>query len=401
MSLFYKVVQMMLAIPALQNIRILFYFYDSIILRFLPKPKKKEAKPKVLVVFTLSLGDAVMFYGTIKYLMCLYPKEKYDVILTCHEEYQELFDCFFSEILPVDYRKVNIDPGYRIKFLKKIRQTYYDIAVDPIGCEECSPNLYVMNAVCANTKIGVLSKQDKRYQSPAWLRNRIYDVVLKEDKNVHKVKYYTSIWSLLAEKDYPPAVAKLSFEKSIRLPEKYFVVYPSASVPAKMWPVERFAEIAKRIWEEKKWHLTVCGKEQDREITEKLLQITKDIPTLNLVGKTNISQFVEVIGRAKLVLTNDTSAYHIAVGCGRKTCVVSGGYVYDQFLDYLSNDYRMEADIRIAAHKSDCMNCNNHCSKYVEKVYPCVLENTIEEVWSSIKELLADQTKEAEERIRE
>ena len=397
MSLFYKIVQWMLVLPALQNIRILFYFYDSLILRFLPKPERKAGKKKVLVVFPLSLGDAVMFYGTIPYLLQMYPKEEYDVVLTCHEEYRELFREQFSGIIPIDYRRASVDLRYRAVFLRKMRRTYYDIAVDPVGSEKCSPNLYAMNAVCAGLKVGVLSETAQKYQCPAWLRKSVYDILLAQKKDVHKVQYYAKVCSLLGGKACRPAVAKLPVGSCMALPKKYFIVYPSASVPVKMWPVERFAEIAERIWREKNWSLVVCGREQDRLVTERLLRlIPKKMPVCNLIAKTTVMQLLEVVGRAALVLTNDTSVYHIAVGTGRKTCVVSGGYVYDQFLDYLSNGYETEAEICIAAHKSDCMNCNNHCIKRVEGVYPCVLANTVDEVWEKVRILIAEKTKETE-----
>ncbi|NBJ92060.1 hypothetical protein D5281_05515 [bacterium 1xD42-62] len=400
MSLFHRIVQLMLRVPALQKIRIFFYFYDTFLLRFIPKPKRKNKKQenlerpekkKVLVVFTHALGDAVIFYGSISYIFQLYPKEEYEVFLTCHKEYEELFKSQFHGIVPIDYRRANISLKYRITFLKRMRGEYYDIAIDPIGCEECSPNVYVMNAVCADKKIGILPKQDKKYQCPKWIRNNIYDVLLEEGKNVHKTKHYAKVWSVLANQDFKPLIAQLPVGKTKLLPAHFFVVYPSASIPVKRWPAERFGKIAQRIYQEKKWHLVVCGTEQDREVTEQFLNFAADIPVCNLLGKTTVLELVEVIGRSQMVLTNDTSIYHIAVGTGRKTCVVSGGYVYDLFLNYLSIGYELKSDIRIAIHKRSCMNCSNECIYKVETVYPCVLENTVEEVWEKVSLLISEK----------
>lgn len=38
-------------------------------------------------------------------------------------------------------------------------------------------------------------------------------------------------------------------------------------------------------------------------------------------AKTNVPEFIEVIGRAEFVLTNDTSAYHIGVA-QKNVCVL-------------------------------------------------------------------------------
>ena len=101
-------------------------------------------------------------------------------------------------------------------------------------------------------------------------------------------------------------------------------------------------------------------------------------------------QLVEVLGRAAFVLTNDTSIFHLAVGTETKVCVVSGGYAYSTFLNYSSNDYgkQIESRIKIIAHKSECMDCNNFCNKKFKKCYPCVDEVTVDEVWNEVMSLM-------------
>lgn len=392
MTLFYRIVQLMSKIPALQNIRLLFYFYDSVVLRFIRRPVRQAGKKKVLVVFPLSLGDAVMFYGSVPYLYEIYPKDTYEVTVTCHDAYAELFQTQFEHVLPVDYRKASISPGYRIRFLKRIREQYYDTAIDPIGAEECGPNVYAMNAVCADRRIGVLTAQDKAYQCPEWLRRRAYDRILeKKEKNVHKIRYYAETWSELAGVRFEPKVASLPVGNHPGLPEKYAVVYPSASIPVKRWPVERYASVTKRIQQETGYTIVCCGTEADREITDTFIALLDGIRVVNMLGQTSVLQLIEIIGHAELVLTNDTSIYHIAVATGRKTCVVSGGYVYDTFLDYIHNGYGhgIEGRVRIAAHRGACMNCYNDCRYPVDTVYPCVEEVAEEEVWDLVKGMVA------------
>ncbi len=345
------------------------------------------------MVFTHALGDAVMFYGSIPYIFELYPKNEYEVTVTCHTEYTDLFKTVFDYVLPIDYRRASISPWYRTQFLKKMREKYYDIAIDPIGSEECSPNVFAMNAVCAQKKIGVLTAQDKKYQCPQWLREKIYtDIIYKPDKNVHRVRHYTEVWSEIAGISYEPKVAKLPVLNTMALPESFFVVYPSASIPVKRWPVEKYACIAKKIYEKTGWAVVCCGMETDREITDRFIGfIRNEIPFENRIGKTTVLQLIEVIGKAQMVITNDTGIYHIAVATGRKTCVVSGGYAYDTFLNYLNNGYgeEVERKIRITAGRCDHINCNNDCKYKVGEVYPCVKETTENEVWTAVEQLMA------------
>lgn len=272
--------------------------------------------------------------------------------------------------------------------LKQIRKNSYDIAIDPIGCEECSPNVYFMNAVSAGKKIGIISATDKEIQCPKWLRKRIYtDIIYNPTKNLHKVKYYTYFWSKYSGMNLKPKLIQFSYPYQ-RAPEHYFIVFPSASTEIKRWAVENYVEITKKVFQQTKYPLVLCGTEQDREIVNKFVaELKEEVPYINLIGKTSIKEFIGLIGKADLVITNDTSTYHIAVMQKRKTCVITGGYVYDTFINYQCEEYGYPKP-EIVYQKKPCMNCYNKCIYKVETMYPCVSENTVEEVWKAVQRLV-------------
>ena len=117
-----------------------------------------------------------------------------------------------------------------------------------------------------------------------------------------------------------------------------------------------------------------------------LKQIPK-IPKVNYVGKTSVEEFMEVIARAELLVTNDTSAYHIGVAHNIKVCVITGCYVYNSFINYdcLEKDRRKPV---VICRKLRCHDCNNNCIYFVRKVYPCVMANTVEDAWNALLQLL-------------
>lgn len=391
MSLFNRILQLMMKIPALQNIRLAFYFFDAAALKFIKKPKKSGGKKKVLIVFPFALGDCVMFLSSAGCIRDMYPADEWEVVAACNGPYAELFKTAFDRVITCNFTKASVAPGDRLKMLKIMRSEYFDVAIDPIGANVCSPNVYATNAVCAGEKIGVLLRQDKKLQCPAWLRRKAYDKILTmPEKDMHKIRHYYKVFEMLSGRKYEPRVASLPVGNTVELPEKFFIVYPSASIPVKQWPVDRYAAVTRKIYEKLGCPLVICGTGLDKEISEQLIGMLPDIPVVNIIGKTSVMQFVEVIGRAQLVLTNDTSVYHIAVATGRRTCVVSGGYVYDTFLDYLSNGYGeyVESHTRVVAHRSECMNCDNSCIHKVDVTYPCVEENTAEEVQQAVLELI-------------
>lgn len=70
-----------------------------------------------------------------------------------------------------------------------------------------------------------------------------------------------------------------------QLPEKYFIVFPSASLPVKQWPIERFAEITRRIYKKTGWTLVVCGTKRDAGTIDTFLNEIPEIPVCNMVQK--------------------------------------------------------------------------------------------------------------------
>ena len=388
-SFFYRVVQLMLSRPGLQRVRLVFYFFDELILPWIKESIGiRTKKQKVVITFPLSLGDAVIFLNSISQIFTIFDKENYEVTIACQNEYTKLFEDFFEYVMPIDYRKSCVNPIQRIKMLKQIRKNGYDIAIDPIGCEECSPNVYFMNAVCAGKKIGVMSATDKEIQCPEWIRKKIYtDIIYIPIKNLHKVKYYTYFWSEYSGVNFKAKLIQFSYRYE-KTPEHYFIVFPSASTEIKRWTTENFAEVTKKVYRQTKYPLVLCGTEQDREIVNKLVaELKEEVPYINLIGKTTIKEFIGLIGSADLVITNDTSTYHIAVMQKRKTCVVTGGYVYDTFINYECEEYGCPKP-EIVCQKMLCMNCYNRCIYKVVRTYPCVSENTVEDVWNAVQRLL-------------
>lgn len=387
-TFFYRLFNILLKIPFLQQIRILFYFFDSFILLWIRKPSYKTGKKKkVMITFPFALGDAVIFLSSLPHMEEIFDPESTEVTIACQKEYQELFADYFEKVLPLDCRSSSVSPFGRIRMLKQIRKESYDVAIDPIGCEECSPNVFFMNAISARKKIGVFSVTDKKVQCPEWIRKRAYTEILPNRiKNLHKVKYYTRFWEQYSGKTFAPKLEPFPYTYA-DVPEHYFIVFPSASLEVKQWSIEKYAMIACRIYEKTGWPLIVCGTEYDRTAVDEMLRrLPEELPVVDYVGKTSIKEFIGLIGQAELVLTNDTSAYHIAVVQKRKTCVVTGGYVYDTFIHYECEEYGYPQP-EIICRKLPCMNCNNSCIYKVEHAYPCVADNDVEDVWQAVQRL--------------
>ena len=114
-----------------------------------------------------------------------------------------------------------------------------------------------------------------------------------------------------------------------------------------------------------------------------------DVPVFDCVGETSIREFIEVVGRARYVVTNDTSAFHIAVAQGCRTFLISGGYTFDRYARYRYADLGY-ADPVLVHVPMDCYNCYSYCTQPFDHVFPGVQEITVEHAWGDIVKVIRE-----------
>ena len=145
--------------------------------------------------------------------------------------------------------------------------------------------------------------------------------------------------------------------------------------------------MAERIYNKTGLTLVVCGTKHDESTVQEFLKYIPGVPVVNVIGKTNIMEFMTVIGRAKLILTNDTSAYHIGVAKQVDTVLVCGGYTYDRYAHY---QYAWEGykDPVLVSEDMPCFNCDNHCIYDNMGIFPCIGNISVDKVWKAVEKVI-------------
>ena len=95
--------------------------------------------------------------------------------------------------------------------------------------------------------------------------------------------------------------------------------------------------------------------------------IASSIPNcglINLCGSTNLSQLIGVISSARLLLSNETSAIHIAAATSTPSVCLLGGGHFGRFVPYPSSA-PMPHPIPVY-YSMPCFNCNWQCIHHLE-----------------------------------
>ncbi|MEW6571300.1 MAG: lipopolysaccharide heptosyltransferase I [Nitrospirota bacterium] len=103
------------------------------------------------------------------------------------------------------------------------------------------------------------------------------------------------------------------------LPDNYGVFAPGARWETKKWPAERFGRLASLLTVP----VVIIGNKSDKVIAEEIVNSAKG-EALSLAGETSLKELMEVIKRARFVVSNDSGPMHIAAALGIPVFAIFG-----------------------------------------------------------------------------
>jgi len=287
---------------------------------------------KLAIIKIDAIGDYVLFRN---FLSEIRNSEKYRVAyihLIGNALWKGLFAEFdlhcVDKVTWLDVRQFSKSRVYRQLVFFRLRF----LAFDELICPTFSRRFYYEDDICARIRAKVkiafqgdtsnASDSQKQRASCIYTTLFITNNMFEFNKNKDFVNWLIGV---------PPEIISPSFP-IVAHKEGYVVLFPGASEAHKRWPVERFRQLA--IWLAGQYTLKVyvLGSEHEFELGENI----KGDNVENLCGKTTLPKLVELLANAQLLISNDTSAIHIALAVGTKVVGIYKGDHFGRFLPYPS-----------------------------------------------------------------
>jgi len=92
---------------------------------------------------------------------------------------------------------------------------------------------------------------------------------------------------------------------------------------AKRWPAERFAAVADALAEGHRARILLIGSAKERDVLEAVADRMRQM-AVRLGGRTDLTTLTGILRRARLLLSNDTGAMHVAAALGTPVLAVFG-----------------------------------------------------------------------------
>ncbi|MFY1620676.1 glycosyltransferase family 9 protein [Micromonospora sp. WMMD736] len=107
------------------------------------------------------------------------------------------------------------------------------------------------------------------------------------------------------------------------LPVGATLLHPGSNVPAKRWPAERFAALARAL-RERGHRVLVTGSADERGLAERVAEAAGLSPSAVLAGRTDLGALAALVADARLVVSGDTGVAHLATAYGTASVVLFG-----------------------------------------------------------------------------
>jgi ADP-heptose:LPS heptosyltransferase len=169
------------------------------------------------------------------------------------------------------------------------------------------------------------------------------------------------------------------------------IVFPGAGVSKRSLEPEKFLALIKLIITQTSHPVYLAGGSGETETGNYLAENLPARSVYNLIGKTSLTQLIDLIGNASLVISNESSAIHIASATKTKSVCILGGGHFGRFAPY---PHTMENTPLCIFEQMACYHCNWNClfNTPESEPFPCVSAISVQKVWQAVERLLPEGT---------
>ena len=329
-------------------IKLIVYF----IIDLLIKPSK-EKNPKSLLLIRLdAIGDYILFRNYVEILKKSEKYKDYSITLLGNSVWKdltkELDSEFVDKFIWLDRNRFSKDLFYRYKKLKEIVSSGYEVLVGSTFSRTFFFDDNIVKLINAKEKIGSISNTSNIDKWQKNIGDKYYTKLIDIKKELmfefYRNKYFFECLLDTKLDITKPIISLQNKSSGLKLSKKYAILFIGASDKYRKWSVKNFAKVGNYLNREHGYDIVICGSSKDiKEANE--LEKCYEGKILNLVGKTSLSELLVVIYNGDLILSNETSAPHIAVALNLKNIfVIYNGKHYGRFIPYpkeISKNYHV------------------------------------------------------------
>lgn len=268
------------------------------------------------------MGDIIHAMVVLQFIKKQIPNAQIDWVV--EESFKGVLENnpHIDNILPVNLKAIKtnkLEIINQIKLINSYGQNNYDIVIDAQGLLKSAIVAKIIGNRVVGSYIAGFDEDSIREKAASWFYDK--KVAIAYDKNVidRNIKLITKILNFeISKQDISKKEPFLFFNSQNLIDGEYIVFVVGASKPNKVYPKEKFLEIAEQLQQKV---VVIWGNEEEKIIADWLDSQSKFI---EIAPKTNLDGLKAIIAGAKLVIGGDTGPTHMAWGLNIPSITIFG-----------------------------------------------------------------------------
>lgn len=312
-----------------------------IIYRLLIKKLLPRKKQTLLIVKLDAIGDYILFSSNIKKIRSSEKFKNYSIILLGNVVWSQLAEkweeAYVDKFIWIDIKKFTNYKyfDYKLKILIKVYLLRCEALINPTLSrnsltDEITKYSGIVNTIGSETDNFLLNvEQEKHY-------NLFYSTLIKKtNKILFEQEWYNYFFSSLLKQNIEEH--KLDKNTSFNLRSKV-LIFPGAGAAFRQWSPNNFAILIEYILSNYTCDIVILGSSNDSKIAKSIYEkITHPERVVDLTGKTSLIELSEIISSGLILVSNETSAVHIAAKTNTPCICISNGNHFGRFNPYPQN----------------------------------------------------------------
>ncbi|MBL7091798.1 MAG: lipopolysaccharide heptosyltransferase II [Candidatus Omnitrophica bacterium] len=344
---------------------------------------RENSFKKILITRTDRIGDVLLSTPVIKALRKVSPQSHIAVMVRPYARDIVLGNPYLDEVIIYDKYGAQRSFWRSIKFGWDLKKRKFDLALilHPTNRQHLLSFLAgIKKRVGFNRKMGFLLTDRIEHRKHQGLKHELeytLDAVRSLGIEPEDKELFMPI-----RKDSEMYVEEFLASQGVQKADKMIALHPGASCPSKIWPAERFAQVADKLAGEFKVRVAVVAGPDDVNKGKNLISLMR-CGCIDACGKTTVSQLASLLRRCCLFISNDSGPVHIAAAVGVPVVAVFGrsqpGLSPRRWGPTGKDDIVLHKD-------AGCRQCLAH---NCQKGFACLQAISVEEVLAAARKILS------------
>jgi len=348
--------------------------------------KFRQPRRRILIIKLDAIGDYILFRNYLQFLHESHRFQDYEIELLGNQIWKDIALKYDNQFVS-KFHFINEKPLYQ-KPLDVLRigwmlfKRNYEVVLQSTYSRTLVGNgLAGLAAAKETIAFNSLHELYPEYKKQA---DKLYSTLLTLPESAfHEYHRNENFFKqITTQKQVPFAMPSLPV---INQKREVILIFPGSSVHKRNWEKNKFIEIIKRLLDTTNLPIIIAGGYSEIPISSYIFdQLPASERLKNETGKSTLPDLIELIANSKFIISNETSAIHIAAATRTPSVCILGGGHFERFTPYPES---MEFKPVCVYQPMDCYNCDWKCkfNTSPEEPFPCISGVSIESVWMEVQ----------------